>query len=63
MSSEPNSELTKDKLLQHYGHNIVIAKYGPIDSAVNIALECENCNEVLTDYDLTGYTRKEEANV
>ena len=42
-----NSELTLDELLQHFGHKIIIAKYGN----ENIALECETCNEVLADSD------------
>jgi hypothetical protein len=42
-----NSELTTEKLLVHYGHKIVIAKYGD----QNIALECEDCYEVLADGD------------
>lgn len=43
-----NSELTADKLQQHFGHDVVIAKYGN----QNIALECETCSEVLADSDL-----------
>lgn len=31
-------------LRQHYGHDITIARYGD-----SYALECETCNEVLTD--------------
>jgi NAD-dependent SIR2 family protein deacetylase len=37
-----------DELAEHYGHKIVIAIYG---EGVNVAIECENCSEVLLDYD------------
>jgi hypothetical protein len=33
-------------LVRHYGHKIVIAKYG--DN--NVAIECEDCCEVLFDF-------------
>ncbi len=37
------------ELKNHIGHNIVCVSYGnPIQ---NVAIECENCNEVLLDYD------------
>ena len=39
------SELTVEKMVAHYGHKIVFAKYGD----ENIALECETCSEVLQD--------------
>jgi len=38
----------KNKLLEHFGHKIVIAKYG----SQNVSLECETCNEVIKDYEL-----------
>lgn len=44
-----NSELTDEKLAAHIGHNVVIVTYG--SPAVNIALECEDCCEVLADCD------------
>ena len=47
-----NSELDKIKLLEHYGHELIIAKYGEEGSEVNIALECVACNEVLADSNL-----------
>jgi hypothetical protein len=37
-----------DELAEHYGHKIEIAIYG---EGVNVAIECENCSEVLLDYD------------
>ena len=40
--------MAPDTLKQHYGHKIVIAKYGEH----NYSLECETCNEVLTDTDV-----------
>jgi len=43
-----NTILDKEKMLEHYGHKIVIAKY----AGENIALECETCYEVLADADL-----------
>jgi hypothetical protein len=37
------------ELKRHLGHNIVCVSYGtPI---VNVSIECEDCNEVLLDYD------------
>lgn len=38
-------------LREHYGHKIVCVAYGNTKSPVNVALECEDCNEVLLDYD------------
>jgi len=49
-------------LMNHYGHKIVVVVYGkreqygpdPADTvkeAVNVAIECETCCEVLLDYD------------
>jgi len=37
-----------DELAEHYGHKIAIAIYG---EGVNVVIECENCFEVLLDYD------------
>ena len=38
-------------LLEHVGHKIVIVTYGrSINDSVNVAIECEDCNEVLLDY-------------
>jgi len=37
-----------DELAEHYGHKIAIAIYG---EGMNVAIECENCSEVLLDYD------------
>jgi hypothetical protein len=38
-------------LKHHFGHNIVTALYGPKENPVNVAIECETCNEVLLDFD------------
>lgn len=40
-------------LIQHEGHNVVVVTYG--DPAVNVAIECEDCGEVLTDFDAPGW--------
>jgi len=39
----------KEQLIEHFGHEIEIAKYAD----QNIALECTTCYTVLVDYDLT----------
>ena len=40
------------ELYQHYGHEIVCARYTDSEGDVaNVALECVDCNEVLMDYD------------
>jgi hypothetical protein len=42
-------------LYRHKGHKIVVAEYlGQDGKPVNIALECENCYEVLMDYEREG---------
>lgn len=38
-----------EELLIHRGHEIHVVLYG--DS--NVAIECEDCNEVLLDFDIT----------
>lgn len=40
-----------DELLKHKGHKIVIAAYGQESDPLNVAIECETCYEVLTDYE------------
>lgn len=41
------------ELIRHIGHNIVCVTYNgdTLDDIRNVALECEDCNEVLLDYD------------
>ena len=36
-------------LMYHVGHHIVVVTYG--DPPHNVAVECEDCNEVLMDFD------------
>ena len=50
-----DDNLLYERLSQHYGHNVVILKYGMGDGCYS--LECEDCNEVICDtdcYDLKG---------
>ena len=39
-------------LLPHVGHDVEVVTYG--DPAVNVAIECMDCNEVLIDFDKEG---------
>ena len=39
-----------ESLKAHLGHRVVVVSYGNPD-VWNVAVECENCNEVLLDYD------------
>lgn len=34
------------------GHNVEVITYGDPDDPVDVALECDDCNEVLLDADL-----------
>lgn len=34
----------------HVGHNVVVVAYGQ-DEPINVAVECEDCNVVLLDFD------------
>ena len=38
-----------EDLIHHVGHKIVCVTYG--DPAVNVAVECETCSEVLMDFE------------
>ena len=40
-------------LIQHVGHNVVVVTYGGAGnvSPLNVAVECEDCCEVLVDFD------------
>lgn len=42
------------ELLNHQGHEIVIARYEAEGEPVNVAIECETCYEVLVDYEREG---------
>lgn len=39
-------------LLYHVGHSVVVCQYtNETNIAVNVAIECNDCSEVLLDYD------------
>ena len=40
-------------LIPHYGHDVEVVIYGSSDpeSALNVAVECRTCNEIITDFD------------
>ena len=39
-------------LIEHYGHEVVVARYTTIVGTVQaVAVECNDCHEVLFDYD------------
>jgi hypothetical protein len=42
-------ETSVQDLLEHVGHNITVATYAGKEGIANVALECEDCNEVLAD--------------
>ena len=42
------SAFNYDELKRHVGHTITCVTYG---EGQNVAIECEDCNEVLLDYD------------
>ena len=39
-----------NKLLKHVGHKVVMVHYGEMPEPDNIAIECEDCGEVLMDF-------------
>ena len=39
-------------LVSHVGHDIVCVTYNSENKPVNVAIECEECNEVLLDFDI-----------
>jgi hypothetical protein len=44
-----------DELYRHYGHQVVVAHYTDEEGKViGVAVECEECYEVLMDYDKEG---------
>ena len=46
---------TYNDLAEHYGHDIVIGKYtDTLGNAINMSIECEDCYEVLLDFDYEG---------
>jgi len=43
---------TFDELVTHYGHSVVVARYTDSEGEVtNVAIECEDCSEVLIDHE------------
>ena len=38
-----------DALKEHFGHKVVVAKYGNPDDPVSVCLECETCGTVVLD--------------
>ena len=46
---------TFKELNRHFAHDIQVVRYGRGGEVFNVAVECQECNEVLMDYD------KEEA--
>jgi hypothetical protein len=50
MSADTFTELSR-----HYGHKIAVVQYeSESGEPVNVAIECDNCNEVLLDYEREG---------
>ena len=40
-----------DDLKRHVGHRLVCVTYGTAGRPENVSVECEECNEVLFDFD------------
>jgi len=39
-------------LVAHWGHKIEVVTYGgDPEDAINVAIECEDCNEILLDFE------------
>jgi hypothetical protein len=46
---------TYNELAEHYGHGINITKYtDTLGNGINMSIECEDCYEVLIDFDNEG---------
>ena len=44
-----------DKALLHVGHKVVLATYLDfLDNPQNVSVECEDCNEVIIDFEKEG---------
>jgi hypothetical protein len=39
------------ELIKHEGHKIAVVTYGVGKKPINAAIECEDCSEILLDYD------------
>ena len=51
------------ELKSHIGHNVVVVAYGEADDPANVAVECEDCGEVLFDYDKPRVSKSPKKNV
>ena len=41
-----------EELKDHIGHKVVVVGYGrPHEEIINVAIECEDCGEVIIDFD------------
>ena len=40
-----------DDLMVHFGHEVVIAKYGNANEVFSVGIECLDCCEVLVSYE------------
>jgi hypothetical protein len=47
---QPMSVLTVEKLMEHINHHLATAIHG-LEWIMNVALVCEDCQEVLADWD------------
>lgn len=43
-------------LRRHVGHRMVCVAYGDVDSPANVAVECEDCHEVIISFDRKDFT-------
>lgn len=48
-----------DDLIRHYGHKIVVVRYGDENDPDSVSIECETCHEVLIDIYNPAYLKKE----
>ena len=53
-------EILWNLLLQHRGHNVVIAVYGDPADPADVCLECEDCNEVILDGEIYTICARED---
>ena len=45
------SAFNYNELKRHIGHKIACVYYGNRNSPANVAIECEDCEEILLDFD------------
>lgn len=50
--SRKKNRMLWDRLLEHFGHHIVVAKYGNPDDPYSVCLECEDCNTIVVDAEM-----------